>query len=65
MKGEKVGKAKPTKTNEINSYEIASEQVYNWATDTRDTISTRISKSGHIYKYNETTHRLMGSVKRK
>ena len=65
MKGEKVGKAKPTKTNVVNSYEIASEQVYNWATDARDTISTRISKNGHIYKYNETTHRLMGSVKRK
>lgn len=65
VKGEKVGKAKPTKKNEVNSYEIASEQVYNWATDTRDIISTRISKNGHIYKYNETTHRLMGSVKRK
>ena len=65
MKGEKIGKAKPTKTNEVNSYEIASEQVYNWATDSKNIISTRISKSGHIYKYNETTHRLMGSVKRK
>lgn len=50
---------------QVDFNNFINEQLYNWSTGSRDIIVTRISKSGHIYIYNKTTHKLMGSVKRK
>lgn len=50
---------------QVDFNNFINEQLYNWSTDSRDIISTRISKSGHIYIYIEKTNKPIRSVKRK